>query len=593
MEIITETNELVLPSLLDKRWKEIKTAMYKLIQSHSRDELILTLIKLRERHTSTPTLSEITKFTGFDVAIHTIQRWDWKPANESRSIEIDAAEIGKYGAELMVVHTLRESIRNDLLSWDGEKLDETYRGDKHFQTLYSFNIDITGSRMDIARKRFSLGRLSKQQRKMDPVNKLSSVKRLYWENSIIMLLRAPLPFYRAMSFLTQKQQESLIDLHGKLVKKSKKQSDGVITVRIGKDKKITQTLEQLTPPTDKTDRRPRFVACLKLKEPDKEKVKYQIGLGALTMFTMFLLGFEREHLDEKAQRAEKAVCEVIELSGYWTVIESNTDVTQEGGEVITEIDVIARSKINPDVWITFEVKDFSFWRGWVWGQGSEIRKDFYLKAIGKLPVKEEFITNKHHCESLTSFIVTSIPEPFETLEGIKMIYLSDLSEELVKLSGNLSTPRKRHSSSNFLIRYFERLQKDYLNAEKLIIPNKELQKTISKEKEKLCEYKDEYEKIRETYQLLSSEHDTLKVSRKLASKRLVRDSGEKHFQLEKELQNIEKMISKSQRERGVKVKILRELKNCYKQQFHTIKKLETESQKITNSIERLLGSRLF
>ncbi len=588
----TDADELVKPALLERRWREIKTAIFKLVQAHQREELLQALLRLRENHTSAPTLSEITNFTGFDVAIHSIQRWDWEPSADGRSLESDVVEIGKYGAELMMVHTLRESIRNELLIWDGKKLLETSRGVKHFQTLNSFNVDITGSRMDVTRKRFSQGRLTKHQRKMDPVNKLNSVKRLYWENSILMLLRSPLPFYRAMQILTVEQQRNMIDLHSKLVKKSTKQSDGIVTIRISNDTKIAKVLNLLTPPLDKTDRRPRFVACLKLDEND-DKIIFQIGLGALTMFIMFLLGFERDHLDDKAQRAEKAVCEVIEASGYWNVVESNIDVIREGGEVITEIDIIARSKINPIKWITLEVKDFSFWRGWVWGQGSKLRETYYKNAISKLPVKEEFICQKHSCEEVLSFIVTSIPEPFESLNETKLIYLSNLSEELAKLSGHNFTPRKRHKSSNFLIRYFERLQKDYQNADRLEHPKLELIKQIEELKDKLEVSRDDYENVRNTFNIINSEYETLQVSKRLATKRLVKDSGDRHFQIEKELQDIENMITKAIREKKVKATILRELKEKYTKILKKIKNVEVEYNKLLRSSERLLTSRLF
>ena len=105
-------------------------------------------------------------------------------------------------------------------------------------------------------------------------------------------------------------------------------------------------------------------------------------------------------------------------------------------------------KKSQNQWIAFEVKDFSFWRGWIWGQGAEIRKEYYLRAIQKLPIKEDFIRQKHSCNNITSVIVTSIPEPFDSIKGVKLIYLSNLSEELVKLSENQFTPRK--SFHNFL-----------------------------------------------------------------------------------------------------------------------------------------------
>ncbi|OLS18391.1 MAG: hypothetical protein HeimC2_44460 [Candidatus Heimdallarchaeota archaeon LC_2] len=592
MQQPTEVAELILPSLLDRRWRDIKTGIFNLVKYHSKVDLVLELIKLRERYTSAPTLSEITNFTGFDVAIHTVNNWTWNRIDENRSIEFDANEIGKYGAELMVVHTLRESLRNNLLDWDGNKLTETERGILHFSALNSFNVDITGSRIDIAKKRFSQGRLNKQQRKMDPINKIPSVKRLYWDNSILMLLRSPLPFYKAMQNFTDKEREYLLKLHSQLITKTENQSMGVIRVRLKKGSKAANILHKLTTPQRSNDRRPQFVGCVEVSLKNKEKVDFKIGIGALTMFVMFLLGFDRDHLDEKAKRAETAVKDIIEHFGYYKVIESNVDVIQEAGEVITEIDIIAQSKLD-NTWITFEVKDFSFWRGWIWGQGADQRKEYYVKAIEKLEVKEEFICKKYSCQEVTSIIVTSIPEPFSMLEKTQFVYLSDLNETLARLSGTKYTPRKRHQSSNFLIRYFERLHTDYSQSDNLQKPLNDISIEINELREKMQDKKDEYDGVRQTYQMLISEHDTLKLEEKLISKRIIKDTGEKHYHLESELNETRTKISRSNKNINIRAEILRDLKLNYQQSFQALKKIEKEKEKIGKSRERLLNSRLF
>lgn len=581
-------------SLLDRRWKEIKTAMYGLTTSHDKFELILSLIRLREDHTAAPTLSEITNFTGYDVAIKTIQGWEWEKTPGSQSLDADANEIGKYGAELMVIHSIRECLRNGLLTWDYQDLVETEQGQVHFTSLNSFNVDITGSRMDIAKKRFMQSRLTKAQRHMDPVNKIPVVRQLYWENSILMLLRAPLPFYQAMAILSEVEQDYILSLHSKLVSKSKQDSSGIVRVRLTKNSMAVKVLSKLAPPTDTSDRRPRFVACL--QDPaykDPEKVEYHLGLGALTMFTMFLLGFDRDHLDEKATRAENAVKQVIEHSGHWKVVDSNTEVIMGDGEVITEIDIIAQSLRDRGVWTTFEVKDFSFWKGWIFGHGIDARREYYLKAIAKLPIKEEYIQEKHDCEAINSVIVTSIPEPYSELEDIPLIYLSDMYEELAKMTSNDYTPRKRHQSSNFLTRYYERLMNDYKSADDLNKPMDGIRTQIQVLRKELTTIKGEYQSVKDTYSGIVSEHDTLIVSEKLASKRLLMDTGEKHYQLEEELKQIRVKISKIKRDRKVKASILKELKGKYNEKLEQIKGKEKELEKVQKSHDRLLVPRLF
>ncbi len=592
MEQPTELAELNQPSLLDRRWRDVKTSMFNLVKYHSKNDLVLELIKLREKYTSAPTLSEITNFTGFDVAIHTVNNWTWNQIEENRSIEFDANEIGKYGAELMVVHTLRESLRNGLLNWNGQELSETERGILHFSALNSFNVDITGSRIDIAKKRFSQGRLNKQQRKMDPINRIPSVKRLYWDNSILMLLRSPLPFYKAMQNFSDKERGYLLKLHSQLIAKTENQTMGVIRVRLNKGSKAATILHKLTTPQRSNDRRPQFVGCIEINLKKHDKVDFKIGIGALTMFVMFLLGFDRDHLDEKANRAETAVKDIIEHFGYYKVIESNVDVIQEAGEVITEIDIIAQSKID-NTWITFEVKDFSFWRGWIWGQGADQRKEYYVKAIEKLSVKEDFICEKYSCNEVTSIIVTSIPEPFSVLEKTQFVYLSDLNETLARLSGTNYTPRKRHQSSNFLVRYFERLHTDYQQSDNLQNPLDEISVEIKSMKNKMQSQKDEYDSVRQTYQMLISEHDTLKLEEKLISKRIIKDTGEKHYHLESELGDTRAKISRSNKNINIRAEILRDLKLKYQQSLQALKKTEKEKEKIGKSRERLLNSRLF
>ena len=59
-------------------------------------------------------------------------------------------------------------------------------------------------------------------------------------------------------------------------------------------------------------------------------------------------------------RFERVVQEVIEQSENWKVVESNRDIVLENGEIVTEIDIIAKSTKDTDNWITCEVKDFSF-----------------------------------------------------------------------------------------------------------------------------------------------------------------------------------------------------------------------------------------
>ncbi len=587
MQTLAEA-DLVFPPLLERRWKYLKTEMHRICINHAKKDLIRALISEREHHTSAPTLSEITKLTGFDVAIHTIQNWEWNPKNQG-NLEIDAKYIGEVGAELMVLHAIRESIKNDLVDVIDGELVLTEMGKRHFDTVNSFNVDITGNRIDIAKKRFSTSRMNKTQREMDPINKLRSVRRLYWENSIIMLLRAPLPFYRAMKLLTKKEIEVVIEMLNKLTEKKNQHTSELKKVRVPVNSKVFKVLKKLTPEKGE-DRRPKFVTGI-LEEVQNDKAEFSIGVGALTMFVMFLQGFKREQLDEKARRAEQAVKDVIEYADFWEVVDTNTEIIDEGGETVTEIDIIARSKKDPDQWVHCEVKDFSYWRGWIFGQNIGIRKQYYEKAVEKLPVKEEYIKNKYQCNKINSFIVTSIPEAFESINGVSLVYLSDLNEVLASLNKRNFTPRRKYSSQNFLIRYYRRLKNDYETAN-------EVNKKIINLKEKYRELKTEYNKIKKKFdekkaifdKLLSS-RNTLQVSKKFTTKRLVKDDGTKHYQIEEELKKIKHDLQKVNREIVVCQENLKGIKLELKDKKNKLEKINTELGKLQQKQERLLAPR--
>jgi hypothetical protein len=261
--------------------------------------------------------------------------------------------------------------------------------------------------------------------------------------------------------------------------------------------------------------------------------------------------------------------------------------------VITEIDIIAKSTKNPGRLITFEVKDFSFWKGWVWRQGSDIRQQYYEKAVNKLAIKENYIKEKYECETVESFIVTSIPESNDRIDKTQLIFLSDLTEFLYKLSNLEVASRKRHYSSNYLVRYFERLQKDYRNTTGI---QTEINEHLKEKKEILAELdkiKEEYNCSRDIFNSINSEFDTLKVSQKLASKRLVKDNGEKHFQLEEELKKIKISIVSVKRDLAIKSKKLHLIKDRYEEKKKLYNQIDEEIAKIEKLKDRHLRSRTF
>jgi hypothetical protein len=572
------------PSLIDRRWKDIKSSIFSITKSHRKYEMLLCLLTQREEFTFKPNIREITNFVGYDLAMNSIASWNWKPLSTEKNIENDANEIGRYGSELMILHSIKEAVKNGLLNWNNDKLIETERGKIHFDKLNSYNVDVTGASMDRVGKQLMLNRLTKQQKEMDPLQNNQNVKNLYGENSILMLLRVPLPFYQSRYLLSEDEISYLLKFHKELILKSSIGSNGVIRVRLKNDSITTKILRKLSASTYKKQKRPKFIVCIedKYKKQD-DKVEFHVGLGALTMFAMFLASFDKDRLLDKAMRFERVVQEVIEQSENWKVVESNRDIVLENGEIVTEIDIIAKSTKDTDNWITCEVKDFSFWKGWIYGYGGDYRKEYYEKAVGKLPFKEKFIMETHNLKDLKSIIVTSIPESYHEVNGVSLIYISDLIEFLEKILGNEYVKRKQYSGSNYLVRYFDRLFLDYSKLDQLLNEVDKLRNDISKIEIEVNHVKKEYDSIRDTYEILVSEYSTLDVTEKLAKKRLLMDKGENHYELEDNLKSIKISKNKVIRERNMKAKVLHELRDKYDELNLMISEINKEVNGISNS----------
>lgn len=266
-----------LPKALNKRWKSLKSKMYELTQKYDKEEIIHSLLSKREQFTAVPTLSDITLFTGYDIAISTISNWQWN-IKKADLQESDVDSIGKIGAEIVTIHAIGECLNNELLEFKNNHLEETEFGKVHFQTVNSFNVDVTGSRMDIARKKFMTSRMNRSMREKDPVSQIISVRNLYWENSILMLLRAPLPFYRAMRMLKPKQQKSLLDFHSKLMEKAENHRQGIKKVRLKRNSNISRILSKISFYSERKRKRPTFVTALR-KDYDENKFEFFIAIG--------------------------------------------------------------------------------------------------------------------------------------------------------------------------------------------------------------------------------------------------------------------------------------------------------------------------
>ena len=583
-----------LPRILYNRWNTLRKQLYSLASRHKKSELISYLFELREKYTTIPTLTVITKFTGYDVAIHRISKWKWKPT-KTGNLQADAEQIGLIGAELMVIHAISESVKHNLFVIEGDKIVETTEGKKHFETVNSYNVEVTGSRMDVARKRFSIERQTKYSRELDPKYRIPTVRKLYWDNTILMILRSPLTFYRAMKKMEEDEQKMLLKFHAKLMQKNETNRSGVRVVRVSKYSKITSVLEKLMINPNEDDSRPQFYAGRKKYSENPDKAEFEIGIGALTMFIIFMSGFDKEHLNDKAFRAEEAVRDIIESSGYWEVVETNSEITSEEGEALTEIDIVAKSKNSLETgehaWVHCEVKDYSYWQGWIFGQNISKRRSYFEKAVGKLPIKEDFIRRKHQCSNLTSIIITSVPEVFDEVNGTKLVYLTDLFKTLAELENRKFAQVKSSTGGNFFLRYYGRYCKDEEQATNIKRKLEESKQRQREFKKKLVELKESYNDLRLVLSSVESSVRTIKVSEKLARRRLIKDDGSRHYRLEEDILKIQRDLQLKEKEyKRIKVKLLKK-----KEKYGEVKRfLENEEQKSKNystQISRQLAAR--
>ncbi len=84
---------------------------------------------------------------------------------------------------------------------------------------------------------------------------------------------------------------------------------------------------------------------------------------------------------------------------------------------------------------------------------------------------------------------------------------------------------------------------------------------------------------------------TLKMSKKFTTKRLIRDDGSKHFQIEEELSKIKKDIGRVNRELLICQERYKEIAKELKAKQSSLKKINDEIQRLKQKKERLLAPR--
>ena len=513
--------------ILEDRWKYVKTRIYQLASEYAKRELIKELIKIREEFTTQIRLPAIIMLSGCDVVLHTILRWeDWKP-QPSRGLPINRAtrELAILGSELVLIHTLRQAIKNHLFEEIDGELRPTERGERHFSRVHSFDVKVAGTALDVARLQWR----KKRQRRTHYRKGFHdwdiplSVLELHRRNAFLMFLRSPVTFYRSMTMLTPEQIEALIRLSHKLREMAEiSTAHGTLfRLKLKIHSSIAKALYALSDVNLKRIEQPAHQVSIYEGE-DQGKVVFLIGLEAFMLFTTFLESFDLEELEDKARLAEEAVRDIIEESPLWDIVNTRYEVVENEGDddrVITEIDMIARSTENPEKYILIEVKDYSFWAGWIFG-GSERKRNYYEKAVEKMELRKDHIRKEFGAKEVLSLFVSSVPEPFQEINDIPVVFVEDLPQILEELGKQYKAEAKeRQKPTNFLFKYYQSLLRFLHDAEKIeqeIKEKKSRLRSVQNEKHRM---EKEVQTLTEVANSLKSELRTLLTRKQILKKR--------------------------------------------------------------------------
>ncbi len=585
---------IIIEDILTRRWKYVKTQIYKLASDYSKKKIIKELVKQREEFTSQVRLPLIMMFSGCDVAIHTLLRWDeWTPQpKHGLPISIAARDIATFGTELVLIHTLRQALKNGLFREENGKLITTSRGEKHFSRLHSFDVKVSGTTLDVARMQWR-----KKRRKHAMYRKgyrsfweiPPSVIELHTRNAFLMFLRSPIPFYRSMAMLSPEEIEALVKFSQKLRDMAEETTShsGLYVVKLKKESIIAKALMTLSNVNLQRIEQPAHLVALYEGEENNKKI-FVIGLEAFSLFTTFLESFDLEALEDKAHLAEEAVKDIIEMSNTWEIVNMRYEVVENEGEedkVITEIDIIAKKIDEPSTYILIEVKDYSFWGGWIYG-GSERKRTYYKEAAKKMELRKKIIAEEFNAKKVYSLFVSSVPEPFAEISGIPVVFIEDLSTILAELSGNPEDiESERQRPTNFLLKYYESLI-SFINKSESI--DTEIQRK-KKKKHELFKKKKKYEqKVNELNtkaQTIKSELRVLLARKKLLKKKRAQTTDhDKIVKIRAEIKQIDKeLIHYNHQLENIEKKI--------EEENQEIEKIEASIYKLRKEIDRLASKK--
>ena len=584
-----EAGSSILDSILSNRWKYVKTQIYKLASDFPKKKIIKELLKQREEFTSQVRLPLIMMFSGCDVAIHTLLRWEeWKPQpKHGLPISIAARDIATFGTELVLIHTLRQALKNNLFREENGKIVPTERGERHFSRIHSFDVKVSGTTLDVARMQWRKKRRkhSMYRKGMSFWDVPPSVIELHTRNAFLMFLRSPIPFYRSMAMLSPEEIDALIKFSQKLreVADETTSHSGLYVVKLKKDSVIARALTVLSNVNLQRIEQPAHLVALYEGEENEKKV-FVIGLEAFSLFTTFLESFDLEELEDKAHLAEEAAKDIVESSNAWEIVNTRYEVVENEGDedkVITEIDIIAKKKDDPTTYVLIEVKDYSFWGGWIFG-GSERKRAYYEEAAKKMELRKKIIAEEFGAKTVYSLFVSSVPEPFTEIKSIPVIFIEDLSAKLSELAGiKEESDTERQKPTNFLLRYYESLV-SFLEKSKQIEVEIQIKK---KQKHELFKKKKEHvnkiNNLNMKAQSIKSELRVLLARKKLLKKkRMGTTDSDQIMKIRKEIKQINSELLRYKEQ-------LEKIEEKIENENQEIEKIDSKINKIKKEIERL------
>ena len=520
-----------LPEILGKRWSYLIHCLRKTVENHQKEVLIQNLVEEREKFANNLDLSQIALFTGIDTVINRILKWKWNEG-EGRDLDKHIKVIAKIGEELMVIYNIEDSIRNEILKLTNEELVETEIGKKHFDAIDIYHSYIIKSKTEKAKLKMVENRKKRSSRPQNSNFKLPCYE-LSISNTIMMLIKAMNPFYNARKLLTSKQQSQLVTFYHRFIEKHGEKKTVSTSFANGKKSELANILEILS---GSPGNKPTYMlGTMKLNEKES-MMDFWIGWKSLHKFVTFLNSFNKKYVSDKAKLAETLVQEIIIENQNFSIESTNQNIIKRDGDIFSEIDIIAKSelKINGEImWLNIEVKDYAYWKGWISGQNIKTREKYYQKAAAKIPKKEAHIKKQYHCSQIKSYIVTSIPEVFDAIKGVKLVYVENLYNELESLINSKINNRSNTTRDNVFIKYYKRLKDDYTKIspieEKILIEKKEIKKRKATQEE----LKNKQEIRFTTKERIEGHIRILKQGLKMDNRKLRKDTGENHYLLQK------------------------------------------------------------